>query len=423
LWAAGAVVAAAILAGWLLLFPPEPDLDPADITKEFALFLAVVIVFVGARRDISIMTVGLSLVLAMLWIEVVDEFTSEPRWVGTGVPAPIGVLGLVLVAIGVREAGRRRDRERRAREQAEEALRRSVSTLKAVIEGTPDAVWVKDGQGRYVLVNSAFTRLVGKPAELIVGEGDEGVLPPDLAERSARSDERALVRGDTIHFEDTLALDGVRRTLLISKNVFRDDGGNAVGLLGIARDISERKAVEERLAHQALHDALTGLPNRAAFLQRLERLLTRHRGDGRRPFAVLFLDVDRFKAINDQHGHHVGDEVLVRLAHLLAEWVRPGDVVARFGGDEFTVILLDVADADDAVHVAERIREGLSVPMRAGDLDISVSASIGVALSRPTYARAEDLLRDADAAMYRAKARGGAGYAIHDGGVGLLGSG
>ncbi len=407
------MVAAVILGLYLGLFPPEPNLDPADISRELALFIAVVAVGVSARRDIPVMNLGYALLLTMLWAEVVDEFTAEPRWVGTGMPAPIGIAGLVLIYVGVRQAARKRELELSRREQAEAALRKSHSTLRAVVEENPDAVWVKDLDHRYVLVNAAFTTLIGRKREAVIGMLESDVVPADLAARAERSDARALMSGRTVQVEDTLEVDGDPRTLLISKTAFHDDRGFAVGILGVARDISERKAAEDRLVHQALHDAVTGLPNRAAFLERLDRQLARSRKEPGRTFAVLFADVDRFKEINDRHGHAAGDEVLAALARHLLHWVRPGDVVARYGGDEFTVILEDVTDIQDALLVADRVQDGLRSPLRLSTADVQVAVSVGVALASPSYVQAGDLLRDADAAMYQAKQAGGARYAVH----------
>ncbi|MBI1723228.1 MAG: GGDEF domain-containing protein [Gemmatimonadetes bacterium] len=405
-------VATVILYG--VSFPSEPDLDPFDITKEVAFFLAVLILYrYMARAGFSLLDVGFLLFLQSLWMEVVDEFTAEPRWMGTAVPAPIGITGIVVLAVAAR-IGRKRREEKEARHaESEEALRKSHSTLQAVIEGTPDPVWVKDLEGAYLLANAACIRAIGRPLTDIIGNRDEDLLPADAAARSNESDRDALASGGTIRFEDTVTIGGELRTFLVSKGVVRDTLGNAVGILCIARDITDRKAVEDQLAHQASHDMLTGLPNRALFLERLERALTRARRQPGHVFGVLFLDIDRFKDVNDRYGHAVGDELLVNFTRALNHWLRPGDVIARLSGDEFTVLLPDIAGLDDAVHVAERIRQGLRAPLQLRDEAVATTVSIGVALSSPAYERAEDLVRDADSAMYRAKQMGRDRHAVY----------
>ncbi|KFN44576.1 bifunctional diguanylate cyclase/phosphodiesterase [Arenimonas oryziterrae] len=175
-----------------------------------------------------------------------------------------------------------------------------------------------------------------------------------------------------------------------------------------------REHIESRLKHEALHDALTGLPNRASMLERLTLALRRYRADRSRQFAVLFLDLDRFKVVNDSVGHLVGDDLLIAAGRRIAACVRDPGSVARLGGDEFTVVLEDINGVEDANHVAMRILAALVDPIRIGDKEIYTSASIGIALADPRYTSAEELLRDADVAMYRAKSRGRQRYELFD---------
>ncbi len=183
-----------------------------------------------------------------------------------------------------------------------------------------------------------------------------------------------------------------------------------------ADEVTERKRVEERLVHEALHDSLTGLPNRHLFLLRLSELLQRgpHRDGGM--FAVLFLDLDRFKVVNDSLGHHVGDELLTAVAARLRECVRVDDTVARFGGDEFAVLLPHIDHADDASRVAERVGRALTRAVNLSGYEVFTSASVGIALSTTGHERPEYLMRNADMAMYRAKAAG-TGYEVFDRGM------
>ena len=214
------------------------------------------------------------------------------------------------------------------------------------------------------------------------------------------------------------------RTFQAHVEPLRDGGGGIAGTIGVALDITERKQAEDRLLHAVLHDGLTGLPNRALFLERLGHALDRTRRKGQ-PFGTLLLDLDRFKHVNDGLGHLAGDRLLVAVAQRLKACVRPQDTVARFGGDEFTVLLEDIESADDAVRVAERIHYDLAPPFDVDGHEVVVGASVGIAVSTPSYQKPEEILRDADTAMYRAKARGGGccqvfDEAMHERAVALL---
>ncbi len=189
--------------------------------------------------------------------------------------------------------------------------------------------------------------------------------------------------------------------------------------LGLANEtlrqqINAREGVERQLKHQALHDSLTGLPNRQYLLDRLVASMAQHKTQPERLFAVLFLDLDRFKVINDSEGHLVGDALLREAAKRIGECVRNPDVLARLGGDEFAVLLERIRSVEDAIQVAERIMQVLDQPFLIESRELHSSASVGIAVAQPHYASAEEILRDADAAMYRAKADGRKRYALFD---------
>jgi diguanylate cyclase (GGDEF)-like protein len=182
----------------------------------------------------------------------------------------------------------------------------------------------------------------------------------------------------------------------------------------LRNQIVVREQIESQLQHEALHDALTGLPNRTALLSKMESALARYQVDPSRMFAVLFLDLDRFKVVNDSVGHLLGDELLIEAGRRIAACARGPDSVARLGGDEFTLLIEDIHGIDDAKHVAKRVIAALVDPIRVGDKEIYSSASVGIALAHPRYRRPEELLRDADVAMYRAKAHGRQRFEVFD---------
>lgn len=199
----------------------------------------------------------------------------------------------------------------------------------------------------------------------------------------------------------------------VRAELHRDESGKPRFLAGSLSDITAQKAHEQRLLHEALHDALTGLPNRTFFVNQLEHQLARSRRTPNHRFSVLFLDLDRFKVINDGHGHLVGDRLLKALAERLASAGGQDQVVARIGGDEFTILLVGVASRQRALEIARRVAAELRAPVVLDGLELFTSASVGIAMSDPNYQRADDLLRDADTALYAAKRNGG-GIVVFD---------
>jgi diguanylate cyclase (GGDEF)-like protein/PAS domain S-box-containing protein len=205
-----------------------------------------------------------------------------------------------------------------------------------------------------------------------------------------------------------------RRIMLLNARQLCQESTREQLILLAFEDITKRRVAEDRMAHAASHDALTRLPNRALFIDHLHRAIARTKRHGDYLFAVLFLDLDRFKVINDSLGHVAADQLLVAVARKLELCVRPEDIVARFGGDEFTILLDDIKDMSDAVRVADRIHQMLEKTFKISGHEVFTTASIGITLSSQGYDRPEDCLRDADTAMYRAKALGKARHEIFD---------
>lgn len=185
-------------------------------------------------------------------------------------------------------------------------------------------------------------------------------------------------------------------------------------LAGSQTDITQRKLAELHLEQNALHDSLTGLPNRKQFINKLMRLIDKDERDKNKIFAVLFIDLDGFKNVNDIWGHDIGDQYLVQTARRLESCIRPGDMAARLGGDEFTVLLENIDEKNDAIKIANRILTELNTPIPLLSGGMPITASIGIAFSYPECADPEDLIRNADAAMYSAKSSGKNRFALHN---------
>jgi diguanylate cyclase (GGDEF)-like protein/PAS domain S-box-containing protein len=267
--------------------------------------------------------------------------------------------------------------------------------------------------GTYRYASPASVVITGYGPEELIGTSPFAHVAEDDSERVAEHQQRVLERDapDTIAFR-LRRKDGELRWLETTTRAVRDEVG-VRELVSVTRDISERKEAELELSHAALHDTLTGLPNRALFLDRLGLALRRtERRSG--SVAVLFCDLDRFKIVNDSLGHDAGDRMLVDVASRIGAALRPADTVARFGGDEFTILCEDIAGEIEAATIAQRIVDVFREPFLLEDGEVFLATSLGIAIARGTDDRGADLIRDADAAMYRAKERGKGRYEIFD---------
>jgi PAS domain S-box-containing protein len=286
---------------------------------------------------------------------------------------------------------------------------------------------------RYLDVNESFLLVTGFQREQVIGrtasELDFWTIPEERARFIETLSEQGRVRDLEIAFNTK---SGEKRSGLESAEII--DIGGQVCMLAILKDVTELKQAQEKLLHDAFHDPLTNLPNRALFLDRLERTVARAKRHGDYKFAVLFIDIDRFKIVNDSLGHHAGDELIIqfskRILHSLRledvisrpttshspanEWNTKDDTLARLGGDEFTVLLDDLRSPTDSIRVASRIQQSLVEPFVIAGQEVFTTASIGIAASSQSYASAADVLRDADIAMYRAKAQGKARCEVFD---------
>jgi diguanylate cyclase (GGDEF)-like protein/PAS domain S-box-containing protein len=287
----------------------------------------------------------------------------------------------------------------------EEQLRFQAKLLDAVGQ----SVIATDLEGKVLYWNRGAQELYGwSPGEALERNLRVLTVPEELldqAEGRTWSGEMLLRRKDGSHV-----------SVLGTATPFFDDRGNLAGMIGVSTDISERKALEAELERRASHDPLTGLPNRHTLVDRLgQALLRTKRGKEGRKVGVLFMDLDGFKTINDSLGHEAGDRLLVTVAERLRKRLRPEDVLARFGGDEFAVLLEEVADASETIRVAQRIAESLREPFTVNDHQVNLSTSVGIALgSAHTKDDPEGMLRNADAAMYKAKEQGLGCYAVFD---------
>lgn len=314
-------------------------------------------------------------------------------------------------AVGVQGIGRNITE----RAKFEENLKKSEESYRMLGENIMHQVWTANPDGKLDYVNGKTLDYFGRSSEDLINDSWQSVVHPNDLPGCIEIWNYSLKTGKYYETEFRLIdKNGEYRWHLVRANAARDEQGNIIKWFGTNTDIHNQKMAESQLNHYARHDVLTNLPNRVEFMNQLRQTIDRAAGNGWSTFAVLFLDLDRFKVINDSLGHEIGDKLLIAIAERLKSCVRPGDIVARLGGDEFTILLNRTGEISDVVRVADRLLKRLVEPFKLDNYEVFTSASIGIIMADSERRQPEDYLRDADAAMYRAKDSGKARYEIFD---------
>jgi diguanylate cyclase (GGDEF)-like protein/PAS domain S-box-containing protein len=418
------------LVGALIVsqFGPGPSAEavtPATVLAAIAAAAAMIPVNTGLVAAI----VGLQSRLPFLrfWREATIG-ADRSEWLGHVVQVGLGLLAAVLIAnqpwalvlllppaIGLYLT---LSRQVRLRQELEHQLNDRGSSLSEVQRIAHIGSWTWNLlTGDQTWSDEAYRIFGYEPGAVLASqEAFVRTIHPDDRQRVEGAILNAIADGRSFSIDHRIVTPtGEERIVHHQGDVVRDGKGDLHRTLGIIQDVTERRSMERRLAHQANHDPLTALPNRALFNRRLAEALDvsgPHATAGQ--VAVLFLDLDRFKTINDTLGHAAGDQLLTTVAWELRRGAREGDIVARLGGDEFTVLLQGIRSGDDAIRVARRISETLEQPFRLGDQEVFLTTSIGIALGEPGRDRPVDLLRNADVALYRAKDEGRARWAVYN---------
>jgi len=369
-----------------------------------------------------------------------DELVAEGKVESIGAPSidwlgvPLKIDGETIGVIVVQsytEAIRFGNREKRIlefvsaqiamsihRRRADAALRESEERYALAVRGANDGLWDWDMRTNRVYYSPRWKEILGLEEQSISNSPDEWfsrIHREDV--RQVMADLTAHLKGLSQHFESeyrSLHQDGEYRWILVRGLAVRDANGAAVRMSGSITDVTIRRTVEDRLRHDALHDPLTGLPNRPYFIEQLRRCIEWNRKSSGYVAAVLFLDLDRFKVVNESLGHYYGDQMLIAVSQRLQENLRPGDTLTRFGGDEFGILMENLKSVNEAIQFARHLQQALSQPYTIDNREVFSSASIGITIIDNSVETPEGVLRDADTALYRAKSKGRARYEIFD---------
>jgi diguanylate cyclase (GGDEF)-like protein/PAS domain S-box-containing protein len=378
--------------------------------------VAVALSFLDGRKlKAALVAAWLVSIATAIIVEYVPASPDMPAEVAVAMrvgsfAAVVGLVGLVLY-----RHRRRLELAVTRAQTASDELRESEARYRTVVEGVREVIFRFDGEGRWTLLNRAWEEITGhRVVDALGRQVLDFINADDLELHSMLA--QPVVRGEVDEYRHEIRLVSSKgRDIWMEAHArpIRDEAGAYAGMSGTLTDITVRRELEDRLVVQAFHDDLTGLANRALFKDRMQHALSR-RSSGQRLVALLFLDLDRFKTVNDSLGHRVGDGLLIAIAERLHDVLRPEDTIARLGGDEFAILVEDVSAPQDVLALADRISAAFDAPFPLDGREITIRSSIGVVLASGSHRTADDLLRDADVAMYRAKASGRGSYALFE---------
>lgn len=355
-------------------------------------------------------------------IGVLSVIDHKPRMLNEAQARALSSLAHAAMAgLEVRRKGIELEQAVNDREKAFASLTASEERCAMLLRGASDGLWDWDLETNEMEFCSRWKAMLGYKEDELQSRPDEWFKRVHIEDiERVQSEMMSHLLGLTSQFQSEHRVrraDGTYRWMLSRGLAVLDSNRFVYRMTGSLTDVTDQKQAEKLLLHNAFHDALTGLPNRALFMDRLENALAEvKKGEGY-SFGVLFLDLDRFKVVNDSLGHQIGDQLLVATARRLESCLRPGDIVARLGGDEFAVIVDHVRHVSDATQAAERIREHLSAPFNLSGHEVFISASIGIALNQTASEEPEEIIRNADTAMYRAKDQGRGCFELFDKGM------